>query len=120
MSEVDSSIGSEALGIELAERIQLCWSPTAQLPPEYGSEVRQDLFEQLLTNQMQQASRHGLRFPAGQYFVEVFDDEPEVGDGVHRFLIDIADGRCRVLPSLGGQASLDGPGCVLTAIDPSP
>jgi hypothetical protein len=119
MPDDDSSIGSGAVGIELAERIQLCWSPTAQLPREYGSEVPQDLFEQLLANQVRQAPRRGVRFPVGQYFAEVFDDEPVAGDGVHRFLIDVADGHCRVLPSLGGHESLETPGCLLTAIDPS-
>lgn len=122
MPDDDSSIGSGVRGIELAERIQLCWSPTAQVPDEYGSEVRQDLFEQLLTHQLRQAPRRGLRFPPGQHFAEVFDDEPAAGsnDGVHRFLIDIADGGCRVLPSLSTGASEDAPGCLLTAFDTSP
>ena len=119
MPDDDSSVGSGVVGIELAERIQLCWSPTAQLPWEYGSEVRQDLFEQLLTEQLREASGRGLQFPPGQHFAEVFDDEPAAGSGggIHRFLIDVADGRCRVLPSVSSGATAERPGCLLTAFN---
>ena len=117
MPDDDTSVGSSVVGIELAERIQLCWSPT-QLPREYGWEVRQDLFEQLLTEQLHQASERGLQFPPGQHFAEVFDDEPAAGSGgIHRFLIDVADGRCRVLPSVSSGATTEWPGCLLTAFN---
>ncbi len=78
----------------LADRVQLCWSPTAQLAREWGEEARWELFEQLLTLQVERSANRGAPLAPGRYYAEVFDDAAE---GAHGFLIEIRADRCRVI-----------------------
>lgn len=122
MPDDDSQSGTIAWEVELAEWIQLCWSPTGQLGPEDGPEVRLDLFELLLTHQVRLAERGEKPFPKVQYFAEVVDDTPppDRGSGTHRFLIEIEADRCRVLPSWGTSSAPDRLVQLETAYRPSP
>ncbi len=100
---------SDVTASDLNERIQLCWSPTAQLPLEYGPEARLDLFEQLLSDQIRQVRRRGRPLPRGQHFARVINDDPPLGrgDGAQRFLLEISSDRCRILTSWGAQPAED-------------
>lgn len=90
-----SSFGGD---VDLAERVELCWSPTAQLEPDDGAEVYRDLFEQLLSEQVARSRGRGQPLPKGQFQLEMAEADPLPGRDarMYCYLVDLGADRCRV------------------------